>query len=231
MQPFENIYRPLTEKIMTLECGNSIVLFDTEDYPSVSKKQWSVGTHGYVTSGAGADQVLMHRFIMNLSDTGMSIDHINRNKTDNRKSNLRICSVAENSRNRTSQSNSKTGMKGVCKIADGRFQSQIVIDGKPLYLGIYSSAEEAARVYDTVHTLTSGGFACPNIEATIDPEILKRIQEIKRRRRLSESDMNEIRRLRANGLSISEISRKIGCSRSSVGRFLNGLTYGGKVNA
>lgn len=91
MQPFENIYRPLTEKIMTLECGNSIVLFDTEDYPSVSKKQWSVGTHGYATSGAGADQVLMHRFIMNLSDTGMSIDHINRNKTDNRKSNLRIC--------------------------------------------------------------------------------------------------------------------------------------------
>ena len=226
MSVTRNLFRRLSDAVMTMECGDTIVLFDTEDYPIISQRQWSIGTHGYVTSGAGKNQVLMHRLIMNLDDPNLMIDHINRVKIDNRKCNLRICHTFENAKNRTAQANSKTGIKGVCKTADGHFQAQIVINGKAVYLGLYNSEADAASAYDIAHTISAGKFACPNSRSIeLRPDVINTILSIKRRRRLSEEDRNRILELNARGLSCREICKKVGFSRSTIRRFLNGETY------
>ncbi len=101
-----NIYKKISDTEMVLYCGNTLVVFDAEDYPLVRTRQWSVGSHGYVTSGSSKNQVLMHRLVMNADDNHV-IDHINRVKVDNRKCNLRLCTCGDNARNKPAQTNNK----------------------------------------------------------------------------------------------------------------------------
>lgn len=76
---------------------------------------------------------------------GQYVDHINGNKLDNRKSNLRICSNAENCRN--SRGTGKNRFKGVFWVAN-RWMAQIAVDRKTIYLGRFKDEEQAARAYD-----------------------------------------------------------------------------------
>lgn len=75
------------------------------------------------------------------------IDHINGNPKDNRIVNLREATDAQNIQNlRVARSDNETGLLGVSK--DGnKFRSRIRINGKPVYLGSYSTADEAYQVY------------------------------------------------------------------------------------
>lgn len=131
MDSTDNIYKRISNTDMVLYCGNTLVIFDYENYPLVSARQWSIGTHGYVTSGSSKNQVLMHRLVMDV-DADHVIDHINRVKVDNRKCNLRICTSRDNARNKLVQSNNKSGYKGVCQLPNGRYQVQINVDRKSI---------------------------------------------------------------------------------------------------
>ena len=74
------------------------------------------------------------------------IDHINRIKYDNRISNLREVTKSENQYNRGLSTNSSTGAKGVYKTKYG-YIAQITINSKPIYLGTYSTVDEASSAY------------------------------------------------------------------------------------
>jgi len=75
------------------------------------------------------------------------IDHINGCPSDNRISNLRDVSAAENGWNRTKpMKNSKTGVLGVCKM-HGKFVAQIGVRGRRIRVGAYDSVEAAATAY------------------------------------------------------------------------------------
>jgi hypothetical protein len=74
------------------------------------------------------------------------IDHINRNKADNRWSNLRECNNTENQQNRTVASKNKTGHIGVFWYKNG-YMAQIRVNKKSIYLGRYKTVEEAAEAY------------------------------------------------------------------------------------
>jgi len=79
-----------------------------------------------------------------------SIDHINGISTDNRWSNLRAVTHAQNLQNeRTARSNNKNGFLGVSEHhrLRGRFQARITISGKRIYLGLFNSAEDAHAAY------------------------------------------------------------------------------------
>lgn len=135
-------------KIISLNHNKSAIV-DDEDYEELSKYKWYCN-YGYAVRGinGGKSKVHMHKFIMNTPD-GMHTDHINGNKLDNRKCNLRICTSRQNQMNSKSKRNSSSKYKGVSwnKRAN-KWICMIVVEGKNKYLGLFEDEKEAARTYN-----------------------------------------------------------------------------------
>jgi hypothetical protein len=74
------------------------------------------------------------------------IDHINRDKSDNRLSNLRDCSISENKQNSGVYKNNKTGFRGISKKGK-KYEANIRVNGKRKYIGSFNSAELAYNTY------------------------------------------------------------------------------------
>jgi hypothetical protein len=88
------------------------------------------------------------------------IDHINRNKQDNRLCNLREATAQQNTHNRRGDKDSKTGIKGVYPRRNGRcFEAAIMRDGKLNYLGQFPTREAASASYTAAARLLHGEFA------------------------------------------------------------------------
>lgn len=91
---------------------------------------------------------------------GMLIDHINMNGADNRLENLRLATKSQNGMNRRASKSSKTGLKGVrMDKRDGRFQSEITVNGRRISLGRYRTKGEAAVAYAKAALRYHGEFA------------------------------------------------------------------------
>ena len=93
-------------QILTKNNKQYTILYDLEDHELLDNFMWSINgneygrTSIYITSTQKRN-ILMHRFILGIyDDSSCIVDHINRNKLDNRRSNLRIVSTVENSRNK-----------------------------------------------------------------------------------------------------------------------------------
>lgn len=92
--------------------------------------------------------IYAHRVITN-AKKGHTVDHIDCNPLDNQKSNLRICSQAENSKNRSIQKGNKSGFKGVhFHNLTQKWRAQISINNKPKHIGLYVTKELAAQAYN-----------------------------------------------------------------------------------
>lgn len=88
------------------------------------------------------------------------VDHINGDTLDNRKSNLRLCSHAENMRNRITPKNNKLGIKGVYYDCDrNKFKAQIKFNGKNIALGYYNVLGDADSAYRVAEEKYFGEFA------------------------------------------------------------------------
>lgn len=88
---------------------------------------------------------------------GMVVDHIDGNKSNNTRENLRICTQKENTWN---QRQRRTDLpKGVTLLNTGRWQAQIGINGRHYFLGTYSTADDAATAYRVVSKVLHGEFA------------------------------------------------------------------------
>ena len=132
-----------------LVCGGHIALIDDADFDLVSKRNWWMRKGYPSTSNPGKSprQLPMHRVIMN-PPSGMLVDHINGNPLDNRRENLRLCTLSENNRNVSVQSRSKSGLKGVAWYSAGnKWKVQIQANGKRTHIGYFSNKEDAHRAY------------------------------------------------------------------------------------
>src|ERR1035437_10255530 len=91
------------------------IMVDDEDYEELNKYSWHLNDNGYAMHTFNPNKVRMHRYIKNLTfkDNKIFIDHINGNKLDNRKENLRLCNNMENLFNRGKNLNNTSGYKGV----------------------------------------------------------------------------------------------------------------------
>jgi hypothetical protein len=73
----------------------------------------------------------MHRIIMGVTDRLTLVDHINGKPADNRRENLRLCTQSENQRNRGSQKNSQSGIKGLhYDKHNNQWKARIILNGK-----------------------------------------------------------------------------------------------------
>jgi hypothetical protein len=122
-------------------------IVDAEDYDQLNQRRWSL-SNGYVCGGIGASgkrrSLRMHREIMN-PPADMQVDHINGNRLDNRRSNLRICTQAENNQNRH-LFHASSGLRNVYADGDGYYvRFERLVDGKreQVYVGKFRTVEEA----------------------------------------------------------------------------------------
>ena len=147
---------------------NMVTIVDEEDYEWLNQYKWCIG------KGSGnkcyavrrnknlkPNKVRMHREIMNLQHANnLEVDHINGDTLDNRKSNLRICTHKDNTRNKKIQSNNTSGFNGVSFTGrENKWRSYIVIDQKQKSLGYFNSKEEAAKAYNEAAKKYFGEFA------------------------------------------------------------------------
>jgi hypothetical protein len=96
------------------------------------------------------------------------IDHINGNKIDNRKCNLRICSHSENCRNRAKYISNTSGFKGVTWFKrDSNWRVRITVNGDEKLVGYFDDKLEAAREYDKASKYYHKEFAHLNFKETI----------------------------------------------------------------
>jgi hypothetical protein len=116
---------------------------------------------------------MMHKLIAKTPD-GKLTDHINCNRLDNRKINLRHVTDSQNAQNQTPwiKENKHSKHKGVCFLKNREYplkkpwMAYIGMNGKRKYLGYYATEEEAAHVYDKAAKELFGEFAKPNFTVT-----------------------------------------------------------------
>lgn len=127
---------------------NKYAWVDDEDFDEINRYKWSYHSRGYAVRTYKRKAILMHRQIMNAPD-GVDVDHINRDKLDNGRTNLRLCSRSDNRYNTGIQQNNKSGYR--CIHWDkqrNKWFVQVKILGKNVHVGRYKLLTDAIRARD-----------------------------------------------------------------------------------
>lgn len=131
------------ENVVHVKCTNTDTVFicDLDVWEKAKQDTWieSKSTH-YILTTHGKR---FHHLVLPVKD-GYVIDHINRNRADNRRSNLRYLSPRANTINSNIRCTNKSGHKGVCKTRNGTWLAYIWL-GKQVNLGTYKTYEEACK--------------------------------------------------------------------------------------
>lgn len=149
--------------------GGAHALIDADDEPLVGARRWHLHTNGYASTRERIDgrctRIYMHRLIL-APAAGTEVDHINRDKLDNRRSNLRQAPRRLNAVNQGLLPTNTSGYRGVSQAGAVTWRAYIVIGRRQRHLGYYPTARQAAAAYDAAALAAWGPFAVLNLEAT-----------------------------------------------------------------
>lgn len=139
-------------------------LIDPADEALVAPLRWRLCS-GYARSDpfvhGQAVATYMHRLILP-PGPGLEVDHINRDRFDNRRSNLRIAEKWQQNANSGLHADNTSGFRGVSHSKGGRWRAYIGVDGRTVHLGVFTSREAAALAYDHAALNHFGEFATLN---------------------------------------------------------------------
>jgi hypothetical protein len=139
-------------------------IVDDADAALVDQYKWYCSTYyAFKHPTKSCHHSYMHRLIMG-AKKGQIVDHINGDKLDNRRSNLRFCTPAQNNYNSSKHKRNTSGYKGVFwNGRDGKWLAQAKINQKQTYLGQYETREQAALYYNLAAIMFHGEFARLNV--------------------------------------------------------------------
>lgn len=152
--------------ISTPRWPDAFVLVDDEDAHLFEGIKWTPDGSGYAHRKlADGTKEYLHRAIIG-AQPGEIVDHANRDRSDDRRANLRIASASDNCRNRAGRG--EVAYRGVCKKRN-RWRAEIRVDDQSWSLGSYDTSVEAAAAYDDALAyfgLTANGLNLPDREPT-----------------------------------------------------------------
>ena len=143
---------------LSLTNSDEEIIVDYDMVNELSKTRWHLSHNGSVVG----NRVFLARVIMGSPD-GLVVDHINRDKLDNRKSNLRICTLTQNTYNQEKHAEGSSIFKGVhFDKGTRKWRARISPNRKSVHLGLFKTEEEAAKAYDNAAKEFFGEYACLN---------------------------------------------------------------------
>lgn len=154
------------KQIIGRKIGESIIVDDS--FEINPEHRWRVDDNGYVCRSRkkfepGEGQRIYLHHIVAEKKHGQEARHINKNKLDNRRENIKLCSRAEQVINQIREN--KTGYRGIRKLSntrEGRWSASVCVGKIRHYLGSYSSPLDAAMAYDRAAEKFHGSYACTN---------------------------------------------------------------------
>jgi hypothetical protein len=124
----------------------AVALVDRGDHERLSAHRWHLISTGYAARRTTAGTVLMHRELLGLTvDSSLEADHINRDKLDNRRANLRVATRSQNAQNTQARRGGTSRHRGVCwDKRDRVWRAQAQLNGRNVYIGGFKSEADAA---------------------------------------------------------------------------------------
>ncbi len=138
-----------------------VAVVDDEDYEYLNQFGWYFNVYAVRMISINGEQkkIWMHRLINNTPD-GLETDHINHNRLDNRRDNLRTVIKAQNQQNRLPNKNAGSIYKGVCfQEREKKWRARIQVNGEMINLGYSNSEKDMARAYNKAAIKHHGEFA------------------------------------------------------------------------
>ncbi|MBN1359185.1 MAG: HNH endonuclease [Sedimentisphaerales bacterium] len=139
--------------------GGQYALVDASDYEWLSQYTWRVCGTGYAARAGKGREIYMHREIMDAPE-GKCVDHIDGNRRNNCRANLRLCTRGQNMRNQKKHAGATSRFKGVYFYKRiGKWAAALHFKGQRFWLGSFVDEVEAARTYDAKAVELFGEFA------------------------------------------------------------------------
>ena len=149
---------------------DEVITIDDDLVFLLSPMAWHVSNSGYAMNrnrSRTPANIRMHRYAWELKHgpipAGMDIDHINRNRLDNRDENLRLATRSQNLARRKDYAN-QHGFRGVARRRYGKYRGYVWKDRKQHWTATVDTPEEAAQLRDDLAIELHGEFAVLNFE-------------------------------------------------------------------